>query len=176
MSRLIVYLLIFIGIGYVIYSINQKISSPPSRPATPTSANLSFPAGWKIVETTPNSQKIQKSGNYKTVPTVVYLKSPIAGDKAEPQSYVDSLIAGAKSTIPGLVYSQNQTTPSGAYYLRQLTGSYPLAKSVIKLAQSIYVKDNFVYTITASYQNSDISAEEIKAVFETVFATKIANN
>ncbi len=85
----------------------------------------------------------------------------------DPETYTDQLIAGTKSALPSLVYTQDETE-NNDYFIRQLTGSYWQAGSRIGISQRIYLKNDTAYVITASYdyQIGQELEEEINQNFD----------
>ena len=132
-----------------------------------------LPTGWQIDSQSDTSTKIilsQTDKNYQ--PTIVYYQNSLRGTDINPANFVDQQIAGAKSTISRLTYTQNQLQPHDSLYIRLLTGSYYDKNQKISLLQRIYVDTSLsqIHTLTASYVqsvNGDLTTD-INTIFDTL--------
>lgn len=132
-----------------------------------------LPTGWQIDSQSDSFTKIILSQTDKDYqPTIVYYQNSISDSNLNPADFVDKQIAGAKSTISRLTYSQNKLQPHDSLYIRLLTGSYYDKNQKISLIQRIYLDLTLgqIHTLTASYVesvNGDLTTD-INTIFDTL--------
>jgi hypothetical protein len=154
------------------------IRRSPKTTLTPLSENnsvetLSLPAGWQVISSADKAYKLEKSGDYQIKPLIVTsvtsLPAIVSG-----QVYIDQLIAGAKSTLPGLKYTVNSKENPDSLIARRLVGSYNSGKNKINVYQRITIQGETVTTLTASCVDDSCTEVEILPIFDTL-ASKLAN-
>ena len=101
------------------------------------------------------------------------LTSEEVGTTASPQTYVNSLKAGASLTIPSLQYSTDKTEDRNGFYVRHLTGSYANSGQKVYLIQSVVLKDRHLYNVTASYGGDMTTEKEIGQIVEEIISSSL---
>lgn len=155
--------------------INKKRVDEKS--VTEISMESLLPIGWQIEEEIDDKVvfKVKKSVGTGVGPIVVLIK-----DQKEntPENYLDQLIAGAKSTIPGLKYTKNNKEKQDGFQITELEGFYYNSNKKINLIQQVYQKDNQLFLITASWsedsEEKEILRKEIEQILKLIFKTKIS--
>lgn len=144
---------------------------------TPIVEEFKVPQGWKRVEKDGEKVelKLEKETKAKIKPIIVLIKSETK--ETDFASYVDKLIKGAKSALPSLRINSDEEVEKQAYYGRGLTGYYYKGYNRVDIKQTIYIKDNQVYTITASTDPAETEAlkDEIESIFDSIFNFYIAS-
>jgi len=129
-----------------------------------TTVVLNLPVGWIKSDDTLVALKIEKQveSGYKPIITLIKSTSRITA----PKLYIDNFIAGAKSAIPSLRLTSDQRDDSDDYYLATIESFYYNNGLKINSLQKVFIKDNQVFTLTASYTD-DITGE-INQIFDTI--------
>ena len=127
-------------------------------------ATLDLPTGWAKSDDTLVALKIEKQVESGYKPVVTLIKS--TSDITDPKLYIDNLIAGAKSAIPSLRVTSDQRGNLDNYYLATIDSFYYNSGLKINSLQKVYIKDNQVFTLTASYTDDIIT--EINKIFDTI--------
>jgi hypothetical protein len=145
--------------------IESRFSTLTPAPTT-VDAKVNLPSGWQLVDTKIETQPVraQKDTTDSFKPTVVMLKSSLPAD-SDPQSYITTLVKGAKSTIPSLKYAVNTIAKDGQ--TSHFEGTYLSSKTKIAIVQEIIIKDGTVYTLTASY----LPKQEVKSDIDSIFVS-----
>lgn len=166
-----------IGISFIAFTLFAKeerknsslevvhtiVPTPTLIPITITSAS-----GWKQVvpPTKDVVLKLEKEASAGMKPTIVVITSTTA-EKDIP-TYVDSLIKGAQSAIPTLVFPINTSQEKDGFYIRTVSGYFMNGANKINNTQQIYVKEGTVYTVTASFDNQ-ITLQEVQKVMADIY-------
>jgi len=138
---------------------------------------ISLPENWAISEENQAdfTLKIEKKAEDSLVrPTIILIESE--AEFEDKQEYVDQLIAGAKRTIPSLKLDSEKFQVE-SFSIWDLSGSYYTGGDRVEILQRIYLKDNKVSTLTASFlaDGQESLSQEIKEIFDQIFATRIEN-
>jgi len=159
-----------IGVLVVIaFATSRPKSTIPEAP----SSEISLPEGWSISsQDSPDfSLKLEKKAKDSLLrPTIVLIESEAEFENE--QDYVDSLIAGAKRTIPSLKLNSEKKEANG-FAAWNLSGFYYTGGDRIEIIQRLYLKDNKVYSLTASFLADDQIVDEINAIYQEIFEKRI---
>lgn len=140
---------------------------------TPTPTVVAkYPDNWSEVDSEA-LVKLEKTITSGLKPEIILIKSEKPSEDSV-KVYTDKIIAGAKSAIRSLVYETDKSTEVNGYSLRQLTGYYYNKNNKVKIIQNLYLKDNNLYTLTASYQD-DSQESEINTIFDRIVSEYLPN-
>jgi hypothetical protein len=167
--------IIVIALAIAIFLFIKRSSkiTPPTLSENNSVESLSLPAGWQVISSTDQVYKLEKSGDYQIKPLIVTSATSLPATVSG-QVYIDQLIAGAKSTLPGLKYSVNSKESPDNLITRRLVGSYNSGKNKINVFQRITIQGETVTTLTASCVADSCTEVEILPIFDTL-ASKLAN-
>lgn len=170
-----VLLLIAVIGGILFFASNAADEVTDHPPSTPMPVDkISYPEGWSEIDDEGVVLKVQKNDETKVVPTVVLVSS--TAEIEDPAKYLDSLIQGAKLAIPSLVIETESSQEANGFYIRELSGYYFNGLDKVGIKQRAFVKDNNVYTLTASFLYSDDTpqlAQDIEEIFSKIYELKI---
>jgi hypothetical protein len=174
-------IIIIIGLaGFGVYrytdffdQVNLPEIGRPKLEETEEENGIKFPEGWEEESSEEDVVvKLSKETDTEIAANIVITKEENI-EYETPEKYADRLIAGAKSTLPSLVYTDDQLEDNDQYLVRYLNGYYWQGGQQVGLSQKIYVGEDTVYVITASYdyqlkteleeeinQNFDLLAEK----------------
>lgn len=161
------------GILFFASSAADEITDFPTSTPTPIE-EISYPEGWFEIDDEGVVLKVQKDNEAEVVPTVVLVSS--AAEIEDPAKYLDSLVQGAKRAISSLVIETESSQEAGGFYIRELSGYYFSGSDKVGIKQRVFVKDNNVYTLTASFLYSDDTpqlAQDIEEIFSQIYELKI---
>jgi hypothetical protein len=134
---------------------------------------LQLPSGWQVLSSSDKTYKLEKSGDYQIKPQIVTSITSLPATQSG-QNYIDLLISGAKSTLPGLKYSVNSKESSDNLITRKLVGSYYSGKNKVNVYQRITIQGETITTLTASCIADSCSEAEVKPIFDTL-VSRLAN-
>lgn len=166
MSKIISILIVVIGVAYLLFRIFDNFQNKPSDVQAPQSW---LPSGWSELNSSDNELKLEKTVESGLKPQVVFEKSTLETG-TDFTTYTSRLISGAKSAIPSLRYTQDDLSDSS----RILSGYYYNQKKKVFINQKIFQKDNFLYTLTASFSN-ELDKEEISSIFDSIVSRRLPN-
>ncbi len=172
--KLVVAILLITALSVFALRYFSRLSKSPSTPSVPVSSSFVLPAGWQEVDPGKNLFKLTKLTDHPVKPAIVLIKSSLDDSQTSPSLYVDRLVDGVRSTVPGYKLISSQSQDIDGFYLRIIQSSYRNSGQTVLLRQNIYLKDNTVYTLTASYPTTDID-NEIGLIFDNIYKTKISN-
>ncbi len=135
-----------------------------------------LPSDWQIIEENQGNiiVKLQKKSDKSFLPTMILVSSQIK-ETDNTKKYIDTLIRGAKSTIPSLVYTSNKSfVDQNGVDNYQLQGYYYSNKQKISIAQYLYIKDQKIFTISLSSLSDQLSQEEINSLINNFLSDKIS--
>ncbi|HLL61085.1 MAG TPA: hypothetical protein VK338_05180 [Candidatus Nitrosocosmicus sp.] len=140
---------------------------------TQLKSDIKLPLGWEITQPEAGiSYKFVKNTNTDVTPTIVLIRT--VANMSDPEKYVNTLLEGTKSALPNLILVTNKTTPVEGYYLRELSGSYNNGQNQVQIQQRIYIRNNQVTTLTASYVDVQGSTTpEVTQIFNSLFEKHI---
>ncbi len=172
-KKLVVPALIVLFILIVVLIVKKpgvfKISD--SLTPTPTQVAENLPNNWQKVDNTADVVlKYEKTVDSGLKPQIVMAKSELPADTTF-EKYTNSLIAGAKSTLPSLKYSQDSLQDN----LRLLSGSYRNSNKPVSVIQRVYLRNQTVYTLTGSYDPSSSTVEEINTILDSIVSQHLPN-
>lgn len=132
-----------------------------------------LPVGWKKVESDnlKTKLKLEKDSQDKIKPTIVWQEIETQAGKNQAE-YVDSLIKGARSVFPSLVFTTNQPEEREDGYLRNLGGYYFNGSNKVGIKQQILAGKDKIQVLTASYlfaKQSDYS-DDINKIFNDILS------
>ncbi|MCX6726471.1 MAG: hypothetical protein NTY75_01495 [Candidatus Shapirobacteria bacterium] len=164
--------IILIIIGFFLFR------RPPAKVETETPANQNtnlsqtstFPAGWTIVSESDTTVKLEKIVTSGLKPEVIF-KVTTSKDAVTPAKYVDNLKAGARATLPGLVYLTDKRNSQESAYTAFLTGYYFNQGKKIFVDQRLYIQGETVNTFTGS-SDSNLT-EEVSQILSSLSQEKI---
>jgi hypothetical protein len=148
--------LLIIVIGYFLFR-GKKAAVPASTEPTPISQTLNLSADWKTISQNETSVKLEKDTATGLKPVVVF-KQTSSKDALTPSKYVDSIKAGAKATLPSLVYQTDKRNSLESGYSALLTGYYLNQGKKVFIDQRVYIQSETVSTFTGSFEG-DLAAE-----------------
>ena len=159
-------------IAIVVFFIFRKTSIKSPAITTPVTVEqkLNLPESWKQVESSAVAFKLEKNVVQGIKPQITLVKSE-SKDALLPKSYVEKLIAGAKSAIPSLRLDPVKTNQDGDIYTAMISGFYYNQKTKISLIQRIIIKDQTVYTLTASFTGDE--ALEANQILDSIVKEKV---
>jgi len=130
----------------------------------------SMPQGWRITEQNQENllYKIEKESDSAVTPVIAMIKSNLPKE-IDPNKYIHSLKSGAKSTIPSLVFTSDKELDQDSRQ-RQLEGYYYIGETKIGFVQRLLVKNDFLYTINASFIDTDLS-QDIEEIISKLIET-----
>jgi hypothetical protein len=169
------YLIIFIIVIGVILAYRLTSKATPSPESQPTQTDkVNLPQDWQAVNPTTGIYRQYEKNiatGYKPIITIVRSTQKATDIK----SYTDQLIAGAKSTIPSLRFTDDKLGQSGDFSTREMLGFYNHSRNLkVFLDQRIYLKDSDSYVVTASYTPESASTDEIKKVMDGIFTDVVS--
>ena len=141
----------------------------------PEKSTISLPQGWAISaeDQIDFDLKIEKRAEDGLIrPVIVLIESE--AEFENDQEYVDSLIAGAKRTIPSLNLDFEKSEASG-FSVWDLSGFYYTGGDKISLVQRLYLKDSQVFALTGSFLEDGETKiqEQVFDIFDQVFESYI---
>lgn len=174
-DELITYGLIILaiaGIGFAIYRFTDFGSNiiPGLRDRQEEKTEeLDLPENWEVTleNTDEIVVKVSKQTEAEIITNVVLTKTEDV-DYETPETYTDRLVSGTKNALPSLTYRKDEIEEDD-YYIRRLSGSYWNGSDRVEINQWIYVGENTVYVLTASYdynQQSEELTSEINQIFD----------
>ncbi len=174
--KYVIVVLIIVLAGYGIYQYTDyldEIPLPQIRQSKETSdeqetAGLDLPEAWTEVEDLDDALVGLTRETDSQIATNVVFTQTEEIDYEDPKDYTDQLIAGTKSALTSLNYATDEIEEND-YYIRKLTGSYWQAGTRIGIKQNIYLAEDVVYVITASYDQQTAGeglTDEINQIFE----------
>lgn len=164
--------MVLAGLGIYRYTDGFKKVELPKFPQKETEEKkeegMDLPEGWQEVEVAEEEVvvKLTKETESEIETNIVLMKIEDI-DYESPEEYTDRLINGAKSALPSLTFSDDEVEEND-YYIRKLTGRYWNAGDQVEVKQQIYVGENEVYVITASYASA-ASSEELTSEINNLF-------
>jgi hypothetical protein len=124
---------------------------------------------WSITEENLGKTivKFEKNVKNSTIkPTILLIKSGYSD--TSPADYSYKIVQGAYSTLPSLSYYKDNIVEKAELYTRELTGSYYINKDTkVSLMQNLYLKENTIWVLTASYEGNEMEAE-LKEAFQLI--------
>ena len=129
-----------------------------------------FAIGWNEIVDSGVKFKLEKNVNKGTRPQIVLIETQLE-EVVVPAKYVDKLIAGAKSAIPSLKISSDKRESQEKYYSAVFTGTYINRNEKLNIIQQVYIKNNTVYVITATFIG-DLT-QEINTILNNIAKDKI---
>ncbi|MBI2464759.1 hypothetical protein HYV64_01335 [Candidatus Shapirobacteria bacterium] len=159
-----------LGVGYFV---SRKTFAPQTVVKEPIKIEelLKMPSGWSQVDDKDVNLKFEKKVDKGLKPQIV-LKVTQSVEASAPAKYTDRLLAGAKSAVPSLRLTGDMRNSLEKYYSAFVTATYVNKGQKINLIQRIYIKENTVNTLTASY-TGDL-AVEINQILDNLVKEKIS--
>jgi len=169
-------LVVFVILAYIfITNPNVDVKTPDFFGAkispTPTVDNW-LPKDWTQTESSDTKLILEKKVVLGLTPQIVWERSEKKSE-TEFESYTNTLVAGARSAIPTLRYTSDNFV-EGDLNQRELTGYYYNQGKKILLSQRIYQKSENIYTLTASYADSE-SETEVNSIFDKIVERRLGN-
>lgn len=131
---------------------------------------LKLPSDWKKIDDKDVNLKFEKQVGAGIKPQIVF-KDFQSTEASAPAKYTDTLIAGAKSTIPSLKVLDDMRNSTEKFYSAFIRASYTNKGQKIKLIQRVYIIKDQVKVLTASF-TGDLDAE-INQILDNLVAEKI---
>lgn len=173
MNKTIIALIFAIGIIFLItrvFNVNPLSLVKDTPSPTPTVDNW-LPSDWHQIDSDSNQLKLERTVESGLKPEIILIKSE-RPDSSDPKTYSDRIIAGAKSSLPSLRYTSDNTLNENNMYLRTLSGYYYNQKLKVLVSQRLYLQDNQVYTLTASYADPAMETE-INSIFDSIVSRRL---
>jgi hypothetical protein len=158
-------LIVALSIGYYFFRVSV------AKPFIQTIEQSTLPKDWQESQDKNVQYKVVKTVASGYQPQIVLIKNT-SPNAVKPAKYVDSLIAGARSTITSLRINTDKRYSEEKYYSAVVSGTYYNKKVKISLVQRIFIKGEDVYSLTASY-TGDITPE-INSLLDQVVKEKIS--
>lgn len=162
---IIVLIIVLIGIGMYRYTDFFKDISLPQIPKidqteVEVEEELELPQGWeKTVEDGDEVVvKLTKQTESEVATNIVLTKVEDI-DYENSEDYTDRLIAGTKSSLPSLTYTEDEIEEND-YFVRKLEGRYWNEMDRVDIKQRIYLTEDTVYVLTASFDHQ-LDSEEL---------------
>lgn len=159
MRRRIILILVLVIIFLLTINGIKELKEKEVREEKQTKIENILPSGWEKSETQ-EGIKISKKVESGLVPMITLEKTE---NEEEFVAYTNKLIAGAKAAIPSLKYIGDKISEDKNG--RFLEGFYYNQKKRVVIKQNLYQKEKYLYTITASFENQEMSGE-INKIFE----------
>ncbi|HEX8924119.1 MAG TPA: hypothetical protein VF828_05305 [Patescibacteria group bacterium] len=144
------------------------------KPAVKTPQSIentqTLPVGWhKVDNGTGLSLKLQKDSKEAVIPTIVLLETSLP-EGTLIGNYIDTLKAGAVSTIPHLNFTSDDSSENNGFRIYRLTAGYVVNRHPVNLIQRIYSKESKIYIFTASYlkDSKNTTESEINGLLDTL--------
>ncbi len=145
------------------------------QPATPEIILPTLPSGWTQSDDIQGNiiLRFQKEITSNYQPTIVLAVSNL-NSEVESKDYVPRIIKGARSTIPSLNYTKNETViDQNGVSITTLNGAYTASRQKINLTQQIYIKGTKIYTVTLSSLQSQVESSEFDTIVKDFISPKI---
>ncbi len=179
LKKVIILIIILIFLGGILSLVNKKIGLKEEKTekiSPQIKEILILPDGWSIIAERDGVElKIEKESERMIKPTIVLIKS--TKKEANNDLYLEKIIQGAKYAIPSLQITTNQPADQDGFYIRNLRGFYYNGRYQVNLKQRLVIKNNEVWTLTASYDPKEkLLEKEIEKIFDSVYQAKILNS
>lgn len=170
---IVILIIVFLGFGvYLFTDYLEEVELPsifqPRVEEVDEETDIDLAENWQKEEAPEGAIVKLSKDTEREISLNIILNKEEEIEYEDPQTYTDRLIAGTRSSLPTLVYIDDQTDQVNDYFVRYLEGYYWQAGLQIGLSQRIYLEEDVVYVITASYDNRDRQEleEEINQNFD----------
>lgn len=169
---LIIASLLIAGSLFWFFRVREK---PASNGGEGEKETMVLPENWSFspLDDPSISLKLERRIEDLVRPTVVMIKSETS--ETDFSAYLDRLIAGAKRTLPSLKVTSETEEEKEGFHLKKIEAYYYNGGNKVNLRQRVYLKEDRVYTLTASFGQTDPEtvSRETETIFDSIFQEKI---